>query len=103
MPFQSGARVHPEASRELGTWVKKPSRGRTPLLLLSGTARTPESSHEFVTWAILHPAAPIQAHAPGLALLDRIVGGHRPAANTFMAWCRHTTTPDALAPTELAT
>ena len=80
---------HPEASRELGTWVRNHPEAARLFFEWDGTH--PERSHEFVTWAIMNPGASIQAFIsthPGWPVFDTIVGSHRPAANTFMQWCR---------------
>ncbi len=80
---------HPHASRELGNWVRNHPEAARLMFEWDGTH--PERSKEFVTWAITHPAAPIRAFIsthPGWPVFDRIVANHRPAANTFMGWCR---------------
>ncbi len=83
------ARNHPQASRELGSWVRNHREAARLFFEWDGTH--PERSHEFVTWAVVNPGARIQAFIdthPGWPTFDRIVATHRPAANTFMAWCR---------------
>lgn len=80
---------HPQASVELGNWVRNHPQAARLFFEWDGTH--PVRSREFVTWAIRHPVAPIQAFIsthPGWPLFDEIVASHRPAANTFMDWCR---------------
>ncbi len=89
---------HPEASIELGNWVRNHPQAARLFFEWDGTH--PVRSREFVTWAITHPAAPIQAFIEGhrgWPVFDRIVASHRPAANTFMDWCRrHSRAAEAL-------
>jgi len=80
---------HPQASRALGEWVRGHPQAARLMFEWDGTH--PERSKEFVAWAITYPAQPIetfiQTH-PGWPKFDEIVSTHRPAANSFMAWCR---------------
>jgi len=80
---------HPEASRELGEWVKH--HREAAHLFFEWDAQHTESAREFVTWAIAHPAQPLEAFTamhPGWPVFDTITETHRPAAESFMGWCR---------------
>jgi hypothetical protein len=80
---------HAEASRELGEWVKNhPDAARK---FFEWDAHHTARAHEFVTWTITHPEQPIETFVnghPGWEYFDKIMENHRPAAETFMAWCR---------------
>lgn len=80
---------HPEAARELGEWVRAHPQAAARFFDWDG--RHPAKSKEFVTWAIYHPAAPLEvfvAEHRGWPIFDEIAERHRPAAETFMFWCR---------------
>jgi hypothetical protein len=80
---------HPEAARELGVWVREHPNAAP--LFFEWDGHHPEKSREFVFWTIASPAQPLEAFVaahPGWPLFDRIMESHRPAAETFMAWCR---------------
>lgn len=80
---------HPKASVELGEWVKRHPKAAAKFFEWDGTH--PERSREFVTWTITHPRKSIDSFAvqhPGWPVFDQIMENHRPAAETFMAWCR---------------
>jgi hypothetical protein len=80
---------HPEASRELGEWVRTHPDAAARLFEWDG--HHPEKSKLFVTWALTHPAMTIDAFAaehPGWPVFDQIIERHRPAAETFLLWCR---------------
>jgi hypothetical protein len=80
---------HPEAARELGEWVKNHPEAAARFFEWDGNH--PMRSKEFVTWTILHPAENIDAFVVthrGWPLFNVIMEKHRPAAESFMAWCR---------------
>jgi hypothetical protein len=80
---------HPEASRELGEWVRAFPQAAHEIFEWDG--HHPVRSQELVRWAVEHPGAPvhvfIESH-PGWPELDVIVGTHRPAANALLDWSR---------------
>ncbi len=80
---------NPQASEELGQWVQgHPDAARR---FFEWDAQHPDRAHEFVTWTIYHPAQPIEgfvATHPGWPIFDDIAMHHRPAADSFMVWCR---------------
>jgi hypothetical protein len=89
---------HPQAARELGLWVREHPQAAP--LFFEWDGQHPEKSREFVTWSIYNPAQPIEgfvATHPGWAYFDRIMESHRPAAESFMMWCRrHPAAAEAL-------
>jgi hypothetical protein len=80
---------HPQASRELGEWVKNHPAAAGRFFEWDGAH--PARAKEFVTWAIARPAESVDvfvAAHPGWPVFDQIMERHRPAAETFVAWCR---------------
>ena len=80
---------HPEASRELGMWVRKHPAAARRFFEWDGTH--PERSKIFVTWTITHPERGIDTFVelhPNWPVFNEIMERHRPAALSFMAWCR---------------
>ena len=87
--IETWSQNHPAASQELGVWVR--SHPQAAALFFEWDGHHPERSKEFVAWTIGHPAQPIDgfvASHPGWQYFDKISEQHRPAAETFMAWCR---------------
>jgi hypothetical protein len=87
--LESWSANHPQASRELGEWVKAHPQAAAKFFEWDG--HHPERSKEFVTWTIYHPAENIDAFVirhQGWRYFDQIMERHRPAAETFMSWCR---------------
>jgi hypothetical protein len=80
---------HPEAARDLCAWVR--THPDAAHQFFEWDAHHPDRSHEFVTWAITHPGENIdwfvQQH-PGWQTFDVMTETHRPAANSFIVWCR---------------
>jgi hypothetical protein len=80
---------HPEASQELGQWVRV--HPQAAALFFEWDGHHTERAHEFVTWTIMHPAETLEvfvAAHPGWPVFDRIMETHRPAAMEFMMWSR---------------
>jgi len=98
VPLERWAEVHPQASRELGDWARAHPQAARRLFEWDG--HHPEKAHEFVTWTITHPTEGIGVFATthrGWPFFDEFMMKHRPAAETFMAWCRrHPAAADAL-------
>jgi hypothetical protein len=87
--IESWSNHHPEASEELGQWVR--AHPAAAQRFFEWDSHHPERAHEFVTWTIYHPGQPIDAFVathPGWPIFDDIAVHHRPAADSFMAWCR---------------
>jgi hypothetical protein len=81
---------HPEAASDLGNWVKTHAQAARKFFEWDSTH--PDRSKMFVTWAITHPGEGIDVFAaqhPGWQYFDEIMERHRPAAQSFIAWCRH--------------
>lgn len=81
---------HPEAARELCTWVgAHPDASKH---FFEWDATHPERARELVTWTIAHPPAEginvFVGEHPAWTEWDWISEAHHPAANAFMAWCR---------------
>ncbi len=98
VPLEHWAEAHPEAARELGDWAHGHPQAARRLFEWDGHHH--EKAHEFVIWTITHPAEGIGAFAAthrGWPFFDEFMTKHRPAAETFMAWCRrHPPAADAL-------
>jgi hypothetical protein len=80
---------HPQASRELGQWVR--AHPDAAARFFEWDAHHPERSRIFVGWAITHPGLSIDAFVVvhlGWPLFDQIMERHRPAAESFLLWCR---------------
>ncbi len=80
---------HPQAASELGNWVKNHPQAAHKFFEWDGSH--PERCRIFVTWAITHPAEGINAFAsqhPRWQFFDEVMEHHRPAAQTFIQWCR---------------
>jgi hypothetical protein len=80
---------HPQASRELGEWVR--THPEAAARFFEWDAHHPERSKIFVGWAITHPGLSIDAFVamhPSWPLFDQIMERHRPAAESFLFWCR---------------
>ena len=80
---------HPEAAADLGNWVKNHPQAARKFFTWDGTH--PVRSKMFVTWAITHPGEGIDlfvAQHPGWPYFNEIMMKDRPAAQTFIVWCR---------------
>jgi hypothetical protein len=88
--LETWERNHPEASRELGDWVK--AHPEAAHLFFDWDGHHPHKSKEFVAWTLAHPGDDIDVFVlshPKWEYFDKINETHRPAAQSFMAWCRH--------------
>jgi hypothetical protein len=80
---------HPEAASDLGNWVKNHPQAARKFFEWDSTH--PDRSKLFVIWAITHPVEEIDVFVEqhhGWQYFDEIMERHRPAAQTFIAWCR---------------
>ena len=80
---------YPQAAADLGTWARNHHEAARKFFEWDGSH--PEKSRTFVTWAITRRGEGIDlfvAGHPNWPAFDRIMERHRPAAQTFVAWCR---------------
>jgi len=89
---------HPEASRELGVWVR--THQQAGPVFFEWDSQHPARAQQFVIWTVRHPSEPIEAFTsthPRWPGFEKIMETHRPATQAFMDWCRrHPAAAEAL-------
>jgi len=90
IPLEQWAHNHPEASVELGNWVKKhPAAAHR---LFEWDANHPERSQELVNWAMVHPRENLRvfmAEHRGWREMEEFTAHHAEAMEEFLFWCRN--------------
>lgn len=92
--IETWERRHPAAAQDLGSWVR--GHDRAAGRFFTWDSRHPGAAEAFVNWSLANPRADIDDFADTHRSWDDfnwIMEHHRPAANSFMAWCRRH--PDA--------
>ena len=80
---------HPIAAQELGNWVQ--THQPAARQLFEWDAHHPRGARQLVGWALTHPRQPVDrfvASHLGRPGFIRMLEAHRPASQTFLAWCR---------------
>lgn len=89
-PLERWAHNHPEASKELGEWVRLHPAGAHYIFEWDG--QHPERSQEMVTWALTHPGenlAVFYASHKAWPEMELIMTTHKEATEAFLIWCRN--------------